>query len=178
MTYGAGASALLWLKFLHADDELWLAEYDGKCSMVTKATKLADDRVHMLVGDQGSYADLNRWVAESGGEFDLIVDDGGHGNDMWLHSFEVLWNKALRPGGFYFIEDLCFSRNKYFDSKSKVIMADIIKEWIEQLMTTTKYNPNLPPYQYPIPPGIKWIVCQYEACVFAKCEVNDVAQCS
>lgn len=52
-------------------------------------------------------------------------------------------------------------------------MVDIIKDWIEQLLTPP---PN--PVSWPIPKGIKWIMCQYDACVIAKCKTGDVARCS
>jgi predicted O-methyltransferase YrrM len=38
------------------------------------------------------------------GEFDLIIDDGGHGPEVVPPTFDILW-KSLRKGGIYVIED-------------------------------------------------------------------------
>ena len=91
---------------------------------------------------------------------------------MIKNSFDVLW-ESLMPGGLYFIEDLSFSRSKFFDTKSQFIFVDVVKDWMEQLLT-----PETKSITYKVPRGLKWILCQYEACVFAKCDVADVARCS
>jgi methyltransferase family protein len=39
------------------------------------------------------------------GEFDVVVDDASHINELTLASFRALWPK-VRPGGMYAIEDL------------------------------------------------------------------------
>lgn len=38
------------------------------------------------------------------GDFDLVIDDGGHGTELVVPTFEFLWPR-LRPGGFYIVED-------------------------------------------------------------------------
>lgn len=57
-------------------------------------------------GDQGNASAVEQWVVESGGDFDFVIDDGGHFNNQILTTFDILWNKALKKGGIYFIEDL------------------------------------------------------------------------
>jgi hypothetical protein len=39
-----------------------------------------------------------------GGQFDLIVDDGGHDGAVVRRSFALLW-PLVRPGGYYVVED-------------------------------------------------------------------------
>jgi len=46
-------------------------------------------------------------------------------------------------------------------------VIDIFKGWMEYLVTS---NLRPEPGVQPIPAGIKWILCQHEACVIAKCE--------
>ena len=75
MGYGPGASAKLWRTLL-PNAKLWMAEYDGKCVRKHEA-KLEADGIRTLEGDQGSPDVVRRWVEESGGHFDVIVDDGG-----------------------------------------------------------------------------------------------------
>jgi hypothetical protein len=55
--------------------------------------------------DQGDAAALERFVAELGGNYDFILDDGGHTMVQQIVSFEVLWPQVM-PGGIYAIEDL------------------------------------------------------------------------
>jgi predicted O-methyltransferase YrrM len=55
--------------------------------------------------DQGSAAALDAFVAELGGNYDFILDDGGHTMIQQIVSFEVLWPQVM-PGGIYAIEDL------------------------------------------------------------------------
>ena len=57
-------------------------------------------------------------------------------------------------------------------------MADIIQSYIDQLLIPTGYldAKEFLEYSlqqrklYPIPKDVKWILCQHEACVIAKCE--------
>ena len=103
MNYGPGASVSLW-KTLFPVAELWEAEYDGAC--VEKAVKEGKlDGLHPLVGDQGNNATLDSWIEKSGGQFDVVIDDGGHHNCQIKASFDKLWPQLL-PGGLYFIEDI------------------------------------------------------------------------
>jgi Methyltransferase domain len=55
--------------------------------------------------DQGDAGALERFVAELGGNYDFILDDGGHTMVQQIVSFEVLWPQVM-PGGVYAIEDL------------------------------------------------------------------------
>eukprot|EP01034_Spumella_vulgaris_P037638 gene37638-46433_t len=56
--------------------------------------------------DQGDVKTVESWVVQSGGGFHAIIDDGGHQNNQIKTSFDILFEKALLPGGLYFIEDL------------------------------------------------------------------------
>ena len=120
-------------------------------------------------------------MKESGGNFDVIIDDGGHMNYMIYQSFITLWEHALAPGGLYFIEDLLLSRmyatlerqNNLGGKYNGINMADIVQNWIEQLLTPLALQKIVP-----MPTGVKSITCIAGACVISKCEVNDRARCS
>ncbi|MEY2420244.1 MAG: hypothetical protein QOI95_311 [Acidimicrobiaceae bacterium] len=64
----------------------------------------AEDRISMLVGDQGDRNFLERLGAERG-PFGLVIDDGSHRGDHINLTFETLW-PHVGPGGLYVIEDL------------------------------------------------------------------------
>lgn len=86
----------------------------------------------------------------------------------------MLFHKALKPGGLYVIEDLQVGRQRPFVDDSGMVMSDVIQSWIEQLLI----NKDFAQRKYPIPPRIKWIFCQQEACVIARCLDDDRAACS
>jgi hypothetical protein len=44
-------------------------------------------------------------VTKSGGNYDIVIDNGGHWGAQICSSFEVLW-PALVDGGLYIVEDL------------------------------------------------------------------------
>jgi Methyltransferase domain len=54
--------------------------------------------------DQGDSVALEAFVAELGGHYDFVLDDGGHTMLQQIVSFEVLWPQIM-PGGIYVIED-------------------------------------------------------------------------
>ncbi len=62
-------------------------------------------RSHYHYLDQGNFSDLHKFQQESGGEFDVIIDDGGHFMQQQILSFLMLF-PALKSGGLYVIEDL------------------------------------------------------------------------
>jgi len=163
MNYEPGASVALWKKlFPHA--ELWEAEYDATCvDLATKQGKL--DGFNVLVGDQGNNETLDGWIEKSGGDFDVIIDDGGHHNCQIMASFIKLW-PTLKPGGLYFIEDLAVGKwmgyRKYSTATcpSTFIFSHKLQEWLEDLIYQGGYGSH------------KWDVhfmfCQAEACVLGK----------
>lgn len=56
-------------------------------------------------GDQSDIKFLKRFIGETRGDFDIIIDDGSHLPSHQLISFETLW-PAIRPGGMYVVEDI------------------------------------------------------------------------
>jgi len=171
MRYGAGASVKIWKK-LFPQAELWEAEYDEKCVNVAKEKGLLDG-FNILVGDQADFSVLDSWVEKSGGKFDAIIDDGGHGNCMISNTFDKLWPE-LNPGGYYFIEDMHVGLWRD-DRKICGVMADKVGDWQKQLIfDTTKHMLKLK-ITYSLPKDMIFIHCQAEACVFKKrhSDIND-----
>ena len=124
MAYGAGASAALWREYLpHA--RIWEAEYNAEC-VEAHAESLRNLSISVLTGDQSDSPTLYRWIEESGGNFDVIIDDGGHSNMQQYNSFVTLFVHGLKPGGVYFLEDLLVART-WVDGDKKHVMVEVIK---------------------------------------------------
>jgi hypothetical protein len=162
MAYGPGASVALW-KILFPQADLWEAEYVAKCVEVAK-DKGQLDGIKTLVGDQADMPTLDRWIEESGGKFDIIIDDGGHHNCQISNSFDKLWPEVT-PGGIYFIEDLHVGRWEKYKC-SDTLMSERLKDWTEQLIYSTV--PQSAHFKHKIPLGVDFVYCQEEACVVGK----------
>ena len=88
---------------------------------------------------------------------------GGHTNTQIGHSFDVLW-PLIRNGGVYVIEDLQVGRASWTRGKrGQGVMADKIKDWIEQLLTQGPKR-----FKHKIPDDVSFVYCQLEACVIGK----------
>ncbi len=81
MGYGPGASVNLWKKYIHPSSEIWMADVNTEC--VEKY--MNDDSlrgIHVITGDQENPEILSSWIKSTGGNFDVIIDDGGHSNNQ------------------------------------------------------------------------------------------------
>jgi len=63
------------------------------------------DRITTFIADQSSRSDLTAFLEQYSGDFDVIIDDGGHRMHMQQISFGFLF-PYVRPGGLYVIEDI------------------------------------------------------------------------
>lgn len=159
MGYGPGASVAVWRKLL-PKAELWEAEFNGEC--VEKHRNGMLRGINLLTGDQGRDTVLDEWIKTSGGDFDIVVDDGGHQNCQIWHSFQKLW-PTVKPGGLYFIEDMHVAKLKEYRAaetdtcKSDLIVPEKLKEKLDDLIYDTSPKSD-----------IEFIFCQREACVLGK----------
>jgi len=159
MHYGPGASVALW-KVLFPTATIWEAEYDSACVVRSRAKGMLEG-INTVTGDQGDKATVQRWAQQSGGQFDAIIDDGGHKNNQIRTSFETLWS-AVKPGGVYFLEDLQVGRFPRYRDLGDVVMSDMIQEWVGQLLSQKVSGPH------PLPKDVESIFCQREACAVVK----------
>lgn len=173
MKYGPGASVKLWKK-LFPEADIWEAEHNEKCVGRAKQNNQLEG-INTLVGDQGDFQVLDKWIEQSGGKFDVIIDDGGHTNCQISHSFEKLWPE-LNPGGYYFIEDLQVGHKKLYQDCDGLVMGDLLKDWQQQLIFEEKRMQPAGLWKYPLPKDLIFVHCQPEACVLGKyhSEINDI----
>lgn len=127
--YFPGASVALWKKlFAGREVDLWVADIDEACVTKQKTDgKLA--AVSTLVGDQADVDVLKRWIQESGGKFDVIVDDGGHRNNQVLNSFTTLWPE-VNGDGWYFFEILEVSMLPGFVQDGIPSVTKVLKQYL------------------------------------------------
>lgn len=99
----SGASMLIWHEYFPNAIIVGL-EFEASPSSIDGI--LRGGRAHFVRGDQSNHITLQTAldVTKSKG-FDVIIDDASHIADWSRRSFEFLFNKALKPGGSYFIED-------------------------------------------------------------------------
>ena len=97
-----GAGSLLWSEYFPCG-VLYGLEYTERESHTPGART-----IRTVTGDQGNRTFLQtEFLAQTdGGHFDVIIDDGGHHYEQQSLSYEVLFDRALTPGGVYFIEDI------------------------------------------------------------------------
>jgi hypothetical protein len=103
---------LLEIGVAKGDSMLFLRDRLPKATIVGLDIKLPegfhDDsgRVHLYQGEQQDTELLDRLAREQApGGFDVIIDDGSHVGQYTRLAFWHLFEKHLKPGGLYFIED-------------------------------------------------------------------------
>lgn len=84
-----------------------------------------NDRLDVVIGDQTDVDLLNKL-----GTFDFVVDDGGHTMRQQQISFATLFPQ-MRPGGWYFIEDLHTSYMQEYQDAPKT--TEFLKWLIDDL---------------------------------------------
>ena len=92
-----GASLELWYKYFT----------QGKIFGIDLSTKAEydNDRVTTFIADQSKRDQLQSFIDTHGGDFDIIIDDGGHYMNQQQISFGFLF-PFVKPGGYYVIEDI------------------------------------------------------------------------
>ena len=168
--YTAGRSVEMWKKYL-SRVELWMAEADRACAEGLK--KDLDRGYEILIGDQSDKATLQQWVEQTGGEFDFIVDDGGHETSMIMSSFDVLFHSALKPGGTYFVEDLHYQKDadvthtvngKHVKYKMSLALSEF-SQWLLDNTASKAWKLGL---EGKTPKGLMNVDCYHDMCAFTK----------
>jgi demethylmacrocin O-methyltransferase len=94
-------------------------------------------RYYFNCGDQSSPTFWACWLSDHGGDLDIVIDDGGHFNDGIITSFRSLW-PAVRPGGFYAVEDLgcSYSGSSIFVKPGWPLHMDWVQAHVDAMNTT------------------------------------------
>jgi len=92
-----GGSLLMWQEYF-PKAKIFAVDIDDKAAM-------SNTRVKTIVGDQAKRTDLQKAIDISGGDIDILLDDGGHSMEQQQVSFGYLF-KFVKPGGYYILEDI------------------------------------------------------------------------
>ncbi len=160
MEYGPGASYATWLEFVpHVD--LYYIEYDAACAKKWAASTTG---ATIFSGDQADVVFLKKFIADTGGKFDIIVDDGGHTMVQQQTSFDTLFPE-VNPGGLYFCEDLQTSYIQLYGGGAGKpdTMMERIKGSLDDLMLAKP--------RHAVMGDIYSIDCMREVCAFSKKEL-------
>lgn len=95
-----GNSAHMWEKYF-SDAQLFFIDIDP----LTRNFFQNFARAKLSIVNQENPNELSNFIREVGGDFDIIIDDGGHTMNQQIISFKVLF-PFLKSGGIYVIEDL------------------------------------------------------------------------
>ena len=83
----------------------WQTQFKTECDAASQTATSAPSACTIFRGDQSDLQFLKAFLEDSGGRFDIVIDDGSHVPDHQRITFEALW-PSVAPGGLYAIEDV------------------------------------------------------------------------
>ena len=102
-----GGSLQMWREYFGPGTRIVGLDIDPRCAA------LAEDGIEILIGDQADRAFLAE-VRRRHPHVDIVIDDGGHGMQQQIVSFEELY-PHLQPEGIYLCEDMHTSYDPKFE---------------------------------------------------------------
>lgn len=121
-----GYSVKLWEEYFKNAD---LYFFDVTFSQI----EYYSQRSHYLLANQDNAQDLQNAMAKTGGDFDVIIDDGGHTMNQQIVSFQTLF-PYVKKGGMYIIEDLHTSYWREFGGGGKAVTTvNYLKSLIDEI---------------------------------------------
>ena len=165
MWYGVGAASKVWRNFFNNGSQLELTvlDFDSNCIFEWAAlSENKDMHTHVFSGDQRDPTFLRR-IAKERGPFDLIIDDGGHSQDMQIKTLLTLFPDAVAPGGLLVIEDLFGTHSEAYNYDAPPWALGVIFEIASALF----YGFDAGTYSSVIK-GLEHMDCFAELCVFKR----------
>ena len=127
-----------------ASVKMW-ADYFPKAVVygidINDTTQHESERIHTFKGDQASRPRLQAFVNAHGGDFDIILDDGGHTCEQQQVSFGCLF-KHVKAGGCYIIEDVdhgTYDRGKQLFPQPEGSTLTMVFAWIKTMKIESKH---------------------------------------
>ena len=149
---------------------LHVLEYDIACAAFWKA-RWAHQFKHLnltiFTGDQGEVATHHRVKREGGGDYDAIVDDGGHTMHHQQTSLRHLF-PLLKSRGWYAIEDIQTSFMPHYTGGTLRTTTKMLGDMIGWLSGDPSENTTLTHQFAKILPLIEHQDCYTEMCVLQR----------
>jgi hypothetical protein len=104
---------------------------------LTDFTDVENDRIKTTICNQANREDKNDYpglesvIKKFGGEFDIIIDDGGHTMEQQLVTLGYMF-KYLKPNGIFVVEDLhtsYFAPHAYNNTNTKNTTLNVLQEF-------------------------------------------------
>jgi hypothetical protein len=128
-----GASAHMWEDYFTQGEIHFIDVEPNTLEFLKNFTRTT---LHIM--NQEDPAALVNFIQKTGGEFDIIIDDGGHTMSQQIISFKQLF-PAVRSGGVYVIEDLHTSYANYipaythFGSKNQKTTVEFLQNLVHDI---------------------------------------------
>ena len=117
-----------------------------------KCKQFEGGRRKIFIGDQSDYSFLHQVVQESGGAFDIVIDDGSHLISHQLKTFEFLFPR-MSDHGIYVIEDTGGCVGDY-----SLTTVNALKTLIDRIMYWPEgFEPKNWDHLSEFPDGTSWI---------------------
>jgi spermidine synthase len=123
-----GGSLSLWEEYFDFA-EIYAVDIDPRCKSNER------ENIHIFTGDQADEVFMTE-VAETAGNFDIIIDDGGHFSEHHKKSFDVLF-PYLNDDGLYIVEDL---HTAYYEAFNGGYKKDNFVDFCKKLCDFPTYN--------------------------------------
>ena len=110
----SGDSIVAWRQYFHRYEHIYGIGYRNH--QTERKHTDAEARTTLYMGDQSDRSFLDFVAADSGGAFDVVVDDGSHVPSHQRISFDALF-PLVKDGGWYIVEDI---ETSYWDKAQNV----------------------------------------------------------
>lgn len=120
-----GSSVKMWEEYLKNADLHFM-------DITLQAVEYHSKRSHYHLCNQESPVELRQFIKTVGGDFDIILDDGGHTMNQQITSFKILF-PYVKSGGMYIIEDLHTSYWNFYGGNSPHSAINFLKTLIDEV---------------------------------------------
>ena len=135
--------------------EMWKQYFGSECQIVgidihPGCKQFETDQIKVYIGDQADKNFLEEVISKEG-NFDIIIDDGGHFPHQQIISFRTLY-KYVNDGGVYLCEDLHTNYMKVYNSgyKHNSTFIELTKNLIDELNAFFSETDDLKPTYFTV----------------------------
>lgn len=130
---GGGEGVRMWLEYFPNTQVFGVDIVAGTNPWNTEGAN-PDTRYTFVAGDQSCDTFWKQFVAKYGGNWHVLIDDGGHASNQIITTWREMWPHVV-PGGYYCIEDLntAYSNLPMFVTPSWQNHMDFVKDKLDDM---------------------------------------------